>query len=136
MRRNTRPSIWLCLLTLIAIGAGSIGTAVSAQTPTAPSDRLGWTQSLAASDLPNLSYALFVNGQRQSLPTYNCTQTATAGVYDCSAPLPALTPGPHRLELVAIVTINGVAYESPKSAALDITLIVIAAPAGLRIVRG
>lgn len=124
-----------CLLVL----AGMVGTPAFAQSPAVQTSQVAWTQDATSTELPQLTFASFVDGARTPLASFNCVASATVGKADCSAPVPAMTPGLHAVELIAIRTIPGtppVVLESAKSAPLQILLVIAPAPpTGLRIVR-
>lgn len=79
------------------------------------SERLGWTQS--DSDAGSFTYALYVDGARIDLKSATCRQTI-GDQHDCSAPLPSMSAGPHRLELTAT---RGT-QESPRSQPLAVVM--------------
>lgn len=117
---------------------GACGSNTSAGTPP-PSggsgntitgrERLGWTQPAAgASELASYGYALYVDGQRIVLGGVACPGTSGDGGFDCSAPLPPLTSGPHALELAAFVTSGGTVIEGPRSGALQVSVAAITGP--------
>ena len=123
---------WLLTLCVVL----GFAPAVGAQTPTVQADKLGWSQTTTASELSLLSFAVFIDGARQPLADVSCVVSSTAGVYDCVAPFPAMTPGAHTIELVAIRTEGTLVVESAKSAPFAIRLVVgPAVPAALKIVR-
>ncbi len=118
--------VLVCLL-------GITASPVSAQTPAVPSDKLGWSQS--ADDITKFGFVLVVDGQRQSSQMTGVTCVSASGAYTCTAPLPALTPGNHTLALIAVRTDGTLVAESQPSSPLAITIVVVTAPAGLKIVR-
>jgi glucose/arabinose dehydrogenase len=92
-----------------------------------PGDRLGWTQpSPDTADIAALQFALYVDGTRTTLTGAGCTRAAAA--FECSAVLPALTPGTHTLELAAFINDGSVTAESTRSAPLRV---VVTARAGV-----
>lgn len=98
----------LCLMTL----AGMCVTGFAAQTPTVSSPALGWTQNMADADVSSMAWAVIVDGDRRSWPSVICTPTTTANRYTCRAPIPALTPGLHTVQVIAI---SASGQESPPS---------------------
>jgi len=130
MLLNMRILLGICLM------VGGIAMPLSAQSPAVSSDRLGWTQQASASELAELTYAVFVDGTRQPLTGAICAPASAAGSYDCVAPFPAMTPGTHTIELVAIRTMGTTVLESVKSAPLQVQFVIVpVAPANLRVVR-
>src|SRR5688572_6379549 len=86
-----------------------------------PGDRLGWTQQAAdAATVQTYQFALYLDGARLTLSGVNCTRAATGTGFDCSAQLPALSPGTHTLELASFVTDGGTIAESARSAPLRV----------------
>jgi hypothetical protein len=76
----------------------------SSQNPSA--QRLAWSQPAASQALvQNYEFILFIDGVRTALSGATCTGMAPA--LDCLAPLPALAPGRHLLELSALDRTNG-----------------------------
>lgn len=85
-------------------------------------ERIGWAQPAQdAAQLATFDYAAYVDGARHVLANETCTP-ASGGTFDCSSPLPPLTPGQHTIELVAFVTTNGTVVESERSAPLRVTV--------------
>lgn len=101
------------------------------------SERVGWVQpASSATELAMYQYAIYVDGSRRLLDNSSCAATASAGGFACSAPLPALTPGRHTLELAAfIVAEGGSVVEGPRSAPLHVTVVGATAPAGSVLAR-
>lgn len=131
-RHNMRSWLSGCLLILGGMGA----TPALAQSPAVPSDRLGWTQSAGAAEIADLTFGVYVDGSKVALPTATCVAAATTGMYDCVAPFPAMTPGAHTLELVAIRTMGTTVLESAKSVPLAVTFVVVpSAPQSPRVVK-
>jgi len=92
-----------------------------AEVRVSPGDRLGWTQQ--APDLATAEtyqFALYLDGARLTLAGVSCTRAASGAAFDCSAQLPALSPGTHTLELASFVTDGGTIAESARSAPLRV----------------
>jgi len=103
-------------------------TSPPVQTVTA-SNRLAWDQAAAdAVELATLRYAAYVDGARSELTDVSCATSATDGKYACTARLPAMSPGPHVLELSTFVIADGNVLESPKSPGIDVVFAVNSAP--------
>ena len=86
-------------------------------------ERLGWAQPApSATELASYRYALYVDGARRVLDNASCATAAGADGFECSAPLPSMTPGPHVLELAVFVTAGTSIVEGPKSAPLQVNV--------------
>jgi glucose/arabinose dehydrogenase len=93
-------------------------------------ERLGWDQRAAdAVDLGTISYAIYVDGTRATLPGVTCAAAASSTGFSCSARLPTLAAGAHTLELASFVTDGGV-LESARSAQLRVTVVPAVAGSG------
>jgi glucose/arabinose dehydrogenase len=92
-------------------------------------ERFGWSQAAEnAADLAFLRYALYVDGTRRVVEGETCQATGSPTAFDCSAPLPALTPGVHTLELASFITQGDSTFESPRSTTLRVTVAGVTAP--------
>lgn len=134
-RRATQIAVLLALVVLAGCGGndrppGSDSPAPGPGTGTEPpppaagaiqvrgGERISWTQSAASfADLRSHTYKIFVDNSGAPLTGVLCTETRTPDGFVCTAPLPALSLGPHVIELSSIR--NGV--ESPRSAPLNVT---------------
>ena len=96
----------------------------SGQIQVAPGDRLAWTQpSPDTADISTLQFALYVDGSRTTLANPSCARAGAE--FECSAVLPALTPGAHTLELASFVVDGSVTAESPRSPALRVVAVAV-----------
>ena len=86
-------------------------------------ERIGWNQRAAdAIELSVLEFAVYVDGVRAPLGGVSCSDSPAADGFECTAPLPSLTPGPHMLELASVVTDPSGAVESARSAPLRVVM--------------
>src|SRR5262245_44937800 len=86
-------------------------------------ERIGWDQPAAdAVELATIRYAIYVDGTRTEASGVTCTTTSTAAGFACTGRLPPLTPGAHTLQLASFVVDGGI-LESPRSAALPVTVV-------------
>ncbi len=93
----------------------------SGDTRVSPGDRLGWAQRAAdATEVASLQFALYVDGNRTTLTSVNCSSAASEE-FDCSAMLPTLSTGSHTLELASFIVDGSGTIESPRSAPLRVT---------------
>ena len=91
-------------------------------------ERLGWSQPAQdAAQLASFDYAIYVDGVRSVLTGDACS--GNAAPFDCSAPLPPLTPGAHSLELASFIIADGTVVESERSTALRVTVAASTPPA-------
>ena len=84
-------------------------------------ERLGWGQMAADSDeLSTFHYAVYLDGARAELTGASCQPPASpaSAIFDCSAPIPAMSAGAHTLELAAFIVVDGAPLESARSAPL------------------
>ena len=89
-------------------------------------ERIGWDQPAADTvELATIRYAIYVDGTRTEASGVTCMTTSTAAGFACSGRLPPLTPGAHTLQLASFV-IDGGVLESPRSAALPVTVVAAA----------
>jgi glucose/arabinose dehydrogenase len=94
-------------------------------------ERIGWTQqAIDAEQLSTFDYAAYVDGVRRVLEGASCPGTSGAA-FECSAPLPPMTPGQHTIELVSFTVAENGILESERSAALRVTVSAISPPAAL-----
>lgn len=86
------------------------------------SERLGWDQRAAdRAELATIAYVVYIDGTRTPLTNATCATAASTAGFSCSAPLPAMAPGAHTLQLASFVT-EGSVLESERSAALQLTV--------------
>ena len=136
----SRPSI--AVLALLTISLGACDNDKAPPSPSGGSggdvqisgnERLGWMQQAAnASELATFQYAIYVDGVRSELTGASCATTAGTSGFECTAPLPVMSPGTHTLELAAFVVDGGV-LESAKSPALTVVKRALTLSTGLAI---
>jgi glucose/arabinose dehydrogenase len=81
-------------------------------------EKIGWDQPAnSASDLARLQYLGFVDDIPQTLTNASCGTSSSSGSFACSATLPRMTAGTHRLELAA-QEIDGARQTGPRSPAI------------------
>lgn len=120
----------LFLATLLLLGIGAIP--VSAQVSAVPSDKLAWD---VRQDPAGLTFQIVIDGQRSSLSGSSCG-ALESGVSVCSAPLPAMTPGVHTIQIVAVLSVAGTSLESAPSAPLSVSFIAVVTPENVRLIKG
>jgi len=87
-------------------------------------ERVRWTQTAAdARQVMRYTYVAYIDGRQRPLPDAACQHTAVATQFECSAKLPSLSQGAHRLELATAVVVNGVRLESPKSPPISLHMV-------------
>ena len=85
-------------------------------------ERIGWSQQAEdAATLATFHFLVYIDGNRTDLNGVSCATTAGPAGFDCSAPLPAMAPGAHVLEIASYVVSDGL-LESGKSAPLRLTV--------------
>jgi len=122
-----RLAILFVSSTVAACGGGSpsppVVTPPSTPVTVTGTERIGWDQPAAdAVELATFGYAIYVDGTRSVASSVACVPAAGATGFACTAPLPALTPGAHSLQVASFVDDGGL-LESTRSAALQVTLV-------------
>ena len=84
-------------------------------------ERFGWTQAGSPSDVTLYQYAVYVDGNRRVLEDVACAPSGS-DAFDCSAPLPSMTPGQHTLAVGTFIAFGDAVLESSRSAPLQITV--------------
>jgi len=85
------------------------------------SERIGWSQAASGLVEANgLRYRAYVDGLRTSLPDAGCQAGTLETVFPCSARLPQMSGGVHRLELTAVAESGGPEIESARSPVLSV----------------
>lgn len=130
MRHTIRR--WRSTIALSVCLLGITASQISAQTSAVPSDKLAWDMK---QDPSSLTFAVLVDGARQPLSAATCS-AMSAGISTCQSPLPAMTPGTHRLEVVAIQVVGTQILDSAPSAPLAVTFIAVVTPDNVRLVKG
>ena len=88
----------------------------NAEVPASTGSRLGWSQTaLSLLEAQSMGFRVYVDGSPLPLVA-TCTQGSTQGRYDCSGPVPAMSPGHHTLEIASLL--NGM--ESARSSPLRV----------------
>jgi len=120
----------------LLIGLCLVPTVAAAQTG-GPGSRLAWDQPAGSlAQAQGYVYEASWNGSPIQ-PVTSVTCTGAASPYVCAGAIPALVPGPHRVQLRAVdtATVPGTRLESPLSALFNFTLVALpGAPTNLRIV--
>lgn len=119
--------------TLVFAFANISWNAAHAQTAL-PADKLTWQQDAPSlADAQGYQYRLHIDGGAPVALVATCSGVAPS---TCVAPLPSMTPGQHRLELAAVLVVDGAPLEGARSAALDLLMVAVpATPTNLRLTR-
>lgn len=123
---------WLRVLVSLGCLFGTTVTPLSAQTPAVRSDKLAFDMR---QETAGLAFLIAVDGTRQPLSGVTCGPLSN-GISECQAPLPAMSPGAHRLIVIATATVAGATIESGPSNELQISFVAIVTPEGLRLIKG
>lgn len=119
-------------LALSGLFVCALASVAAAQTAT-PASKLAWDEVGESPAVAQAAiYNLYVDGAgvAVNLTQVTCVaQTATPTNATCTAPFPPMTVGPHTLTLSQVTN----SVESPKSAPLSVTFVVVITPTGLRI---
>jgi glucose/arabinose dehydrogenase len=99
------------------------GSGSSSPTTVTGSEKIAWDQQASdASRLDHYRYVGYVDDVRQVLANATCGRTPVGTVFPCTASLPQMTPGSHRLEL-AVEEIDGLQLQSQRSPALLLNVV-------------
>lgn len=118
--RSMRPGIMglASCLALGALGCGTDESSNAAPVPIRGGERLAWNQSAdSPQEINAFTFRLFVDGAESTLSGVTCTGTPSRS-YECSGTLPFMAPGPHVLELTAVLD----GTESSRSRSLTVLL--------------
>jgi hypothetical protein len=111
--RRIAVAVLLCLASAGCGGEPHQPNSPNTPPPTSGSRRLVWSQLAPGSTLTNYSFSLFVDDAREGTLAASCTlSSASSGLFECSAPLPALPSGRHVLQ---VSTIDPRGVESERS---------------------
>ena len=87
-------------------------------------ESVGWSQlSSTQEELAQYEYVAYLDGVAQLLPDASCPNGVAPTQFDCSARLPQMSAGAHRLQISAVLESNGVRLEGEKSVALDLVVV-------------
>lgn len=123
-------SLFGFLLSVAALaGCGKSTPPTPTPGPVAPgeritgTERIGWDQQTSDSvELVSVRYVMYVDGARTELGDASCAAASGATVFACSARLPAMSAGAHRLELASYILDGTAVLESARSIALQVTV--------------
>jgi glucose/arabinose dehydrogenase len=86
-------------------------------------EKVAWDQPAnSTSELARLQYLGFVDDVAQTMTSASCGSTSSNGTFVCSASLPRMSAGTHRLELAA-QEIDGAKLTSPRSPVLMLNVV-------------
>jgi DNA-binding beta-propeller fold protein YncE len=109
------------LVSCLALGASGCGEDDSSSANSVPirgGERLAWNQSVnSPREINAFTFRLYVDGAESTLSGIKCSG-ASSRSYDCSGTLPFMAPGPHVLELTAVLD----GAESSRSQSLTVLL--------------
>jgi len=97
-------------------GPPAAGDAISGSEP------MGWDQPASnASELGTYRYAVYLDDARREAMDVSCT-AAASGLFACTCKLPPMSSGAHTLQVAAFVQDGDAIAESPRSAAVRVTI--------------
>jgi aldose sugar dehydrogenase len=117
------------LLAPLAFAAMSACGSASAPGASAPItvrgiEHFAWNQQADSLDeVANYTFVAYVDDAPLPLPDAACASGSTAAQFDCSARLPSMSAGAHRVQLASAVFVDGVRFESPRSTALNVVVV-------------
>lgn len=117
---------------LLALLFVSIANVVSAQTAVTTS-KIGWDQDAPSlAEAQSYTYKYYPDSAQGNAILANATCSGAGSPFQCQAPFPAFTPGPHTLTLTA----SNIAGESAQSSPLSFVFVVTpSVPKSLRIIQ-
>jgi glucose/arabinose dehydrogenase len=74
-------------------------------------------------DVAQYDFVAYVDDAPFRLADAACEATADPTLFECTARLPSMTPGAHRLQVAAAVTLGGSRHEGPRSVALNLLVV-------------
>jgi aldose sugar dehydrogenase len=86
-------------------------------------EHFAWNQQAdSLDDIRQYAFVAYVDDAPQALPDAACASSgdSTSVQFDCSARLPPMSPGAHRLQIAAAREVNGVSLEGPRSDPLNV----------------
>lgn len=124
-RKNLARAFGLAASCALAAACGSSTPAPAAAGITvAGTEHFAWDQVLQGGEgISTYSFVAYVDDVRQPLPDATCAQGADQTMFSCSAKLPSMTAGAHRLQVAAVDTSSGTPVESAKSPTLNLNVV-------------
>jgi hypothetical protein len=86
-------------------------------------EHFAWNQQAdSLDDIRQYAFVAYVDDAPQALPDAACASSgdSTSVQFDCSARLPPMSLGAHRLQIAAAREVNGVSLEGPRSDPLNV----------------
>ena len=107
-----------------ACGSSSSAPAASAPITVQGAEHLAWNQAADNTDeISRYMFVAYVDDASIPLPDAGCPSALADSEFDCSARLPPMSPGAHRLQIATAVVVDGVRFESPRSTALNLVVV-------------
>jgi glucose/arabinose dehydrogenase len=97
------------------------GESPSSPIPISGNERIAWDVSAGAERIEHYEYVIYVDDVPQSLSEVACQQGRSESIFTCSALLPRMPVGTHRLE-IATKEADGSQAESERSSPLHVTV--------------
>jgi glucose/arabinose dehydrogenase len=117
------PPLALAFAAMAACG-GSSSPAPAAAVTVQGTEHFAWNQQAANSDdISRYIFVGYVDDASMPLPDAACRTTSADSQFDCAARLPAMSAGPHRLQVAAAVLVDAVRFEGPRSTVLNVTVV-------------
>jgi hypothetical protein len=111
----------IACLVLASCGGGATPTPNTSETISG-TERFGWDQPAAdAAELATFKYALYVDDVRSEAADVSCTPGASPGRFDCTARLPPMSAGAHKIQVAGFVVDGGAVQESARSPVVQVT---------------
>jgi glucose/arabinose dehydrogenase len=86
-------------------------------------ERIGWDQPASDADIiGTLRFAIYVDNVRNEMTGVSCSSTLGASGFPCSGQLPAMTSGPHTLQIAAFSGSEDAVNEGDRSGPLQVVV--------------
>jgi len=86
-------------------------------------ERIGWDQPASDADIiGTLRFAIYVDNVRNEMTGVSCSSTLGASGFPCSGQLPAMTSGPHTLQVAAFSGSEDAVNEGDRSGPLQVVV--------------
>jgi glucose/arabinose dehydrogenase len=86
-------------------------------------------EAIDAAEVSSFDYAIYVDDARTVVQDATCSPTRGPQGFECSAPLPQMSPGRHSIQVATLEVVAGGTVESARSAAIEVNVTAASASA-------